>query len=261
MTPLSELAPHGRRTRQMLALRSGLSRPMMSKLETIGRRAELMRRVAGSPSAFGGFTLHPGAQALVRIQPGPDDGSAQQELRRDQGALRFALARQAEAQAHDYPGPLRAHPLARRLLIADITSALDRIIETRKIDLEISLPPDGTEGAAHDGASAECARRNRRKRLAVLRTRLVRKGEACERDNGQGDDDRFVDRLRGRTSSLRGSLRQASFRHRPGAVAHEPRSEPPCAKLASWVTSLPHHHLLDHSFSPMKKSQSQNRRR
>jgi hypothetical protein len=40
---VQELEPHGRKARQLLAARAGLSRPMMSKLETIGHRAQLLR--------------------------------------------------------------------------------------------------------------------------------------------------------------------------------------------------------------------------
>jgi hypothetical protein len=43
---LQELEPYGQKARQLLAARSALSRPMISKLETIGRHAQLLRRRA-----------------------------------------------------------------------------------------------------------------------------------------------------------------------------------------------------------------------
>ena len=173
----------------MLALRSGLSRPMMSKLETIGRRAEFMRRVAGA--------LPPSVVSLYILarQPLPEFNQAlTMDLRSKSCAeikALFGLSSPArptrKLMTILVPSELDEH--ARRLLIADITSALDRIIEKRKIDLEVSLPRHGMEGAAPDGAGpsreaqqAEGARSSE--------DHCPDQGEdACERDNGQGDID------------------------------------------------------------------------
>lgn len=137
---LRELSPYGRNARQLLALRSGLSRPMMSKLETIGRHAQLLRHKAG--------TLPPSVSSLYALarKPWPEFKQAvMMDLRsRNRAEIKALFAPPA------LPKPTRKlmtilvprdlGEAARLTLIADIEAALARIAEDRKIDLEAMKP-------------------------------------------------------------------------------------------------------------------------
>jgi hypothetical protein len=137
---LRELQPYGRKARQLLARYSGLSRPMMSKFETIGRRAEPLRRVAA--------TLPPSLSSLYALARKPEP-----EFER---ALTTDLRNMSRAEIKALfalpspPKPTRKlmtilvppdlNETARGVLIADIGAALARIMDSRRVDLDISLP-------------------------------------------------------------------------------------------------------------------------
>ncbi|MGE0007639.1 MAG: hypothetical protein AB7S92_18910 [Parvibaculaceae bacterium] len=147
---LRELAFYGARARHLLALRSGLSRSAMSKLETIGRYAEPLRRRAD--------TLPASTASLYAL--------ARKPWREFEQALEMDLRGRSCAEikalfaAPSPPRPSRKlmtilvpaelTELMRGLLVADIEMALVRIIERRRIDLDFFLPQSGARRPARD---------------------------------------------------------------------------------------------------------------
>lgn len=105
---LQELKPYGQKARQLLALRSGLSRSMLSKLETIGRHAELLRRRARF--------LPPSVSSLYALarKPSPElERALMMDLRGKSRAEITALfappsSPKPNAQAHDHSDPARS---------------------------------------------------------------------------------------------------------------------------------------------------------
>jgi|GEM_PF-1530764 len=155
---LHELKAYGRKVRQLLAQRSGLSRPMMSKLETIGRHAELLCSKAA--------TLPPWVTSLYALarQPLPE---LEQALMMD---LRGKSRAEIKALFAPLSPPKRTRKLmtilvppdlnerARCILMADIEAAVARIIESRRVDIDVSLPAPMLEAWRAWGSSLEQAR-------------------------------------------------------------------------------------------------------
>jgi hypothetical protein len=136
---LQELKPHGRKARQLLAARSGLSRPMMSKLETIGRHATLPRRKADFlPPSVGALYV------LARKSWPEFKRAVMMDLR---GKSRAGI----KALFAEPPAPKPSHRLmtilvppelddaVRCVLIADIEATLARITDNHKVDLDVCL--------------------------------------------------------------------------------------------------------------------------
>ncbi|MGE3871470.1 MAG: hypothetical protein AB7F74_00800 [Parvibaculaceae bacterium] len=142
---LQELDPHGRAARRLLAQHAGLSRPMLSKLETIGRRAEPLRRRAAA--------LPPSLSSLYALARKPEAEFAQALAMDLRGKSRAEIAALFAPPSPPRPRrqlmtilvPPGLNEVARRLLTADIAAALARIMETRRVDLDISLPAVGKE--------------------------------------------------------------------------------------------------------------------
>jgi len=140
---LQELEPHGQKARQLLATRSGLSRSMMSKLETIGRHADPLRRRAGF--------LPPSVSSLYALARKPSPGFDQaltMDLRgksRAEITALFALPspRKPPRKLMTVLLPPDLDEAARRALLADLDEALARIAENHKVDLDVSLPASG----------------------------------------------------------------------------------------------------------------------
>jgi hypothetical protein len=158
---LQELKPHGRKARQLLAARSGLSRPMMSKLEAIGRQAtQLRHRVDFLPPSVGAL------YALAR-KPRPElERAAMMDLRGKSAAEIKAVF--AEPRAPRPPRRLMTilvrpdlDDAARCVLIADIEAALARIAGNHKVDFDVLLARADARSLA--SAEGRTARRGQRR--------------------------------------------------------------------------------------------------
>jgi hypothetical protein len=117
---LNSLSRHERKARQLLAQLTGLSRSMMSKLATIGRRThELRRRARTLPPWL--YPLSPAGPArklmTILVPPGLQEA-------------------------------------ARCPLIPDIEAALMRVGESRRVGLDTSLPASRRQSTAHDTGNA-----------------------------------------------------------------------------------------------------------
>jgi hypothetical protein len=137
---LRELRPLGRKARQLLAEHSGLSRPMISKLEAIGAHAGLLRRMA--------HTLPPSLSSLYALvrKPLPEfEQAVMMDLRgKTRTEIRALFAppppRQRTRRLLTVLVPPDLGEAGRCVLVADISAALIRIIDRRRVDLDISLP-------------------------------------------------------------------------------------------------------------------------
>lgn len=140
---LHELKPHGQKARQLLATRSGLSRPMISKLETIGRHADPLRRRAGF--------LPPSVSSLYALARKPSPGFEQalaMDLRGKSRAEITALfappsPRKPTRELMTILVPPDLDEATRCALLADLDEAMTRIAEKHKVDLGVSSPAGG----------------------------------------------------------------------------------------------------------------------
>lgn len=141
MKALRDLRPYGPKARIMLQARARLSQPALSRLEAIGRHAELMRlrasKLPPSVSSLYALTRMPWNRFLKAIEI---------DLR--------GLSRAGIQQLFAHAPPSRkmcrlltiriapeVNETTRAQLIADIGAAVARIAENRKIDLKSTPSP------------------------------------------------------------------------------------------------------------------------
>jgi hypothetical protein len=189
---LTELEPHGRKARQLLALRSGLSRAMMSKLETIGRHAQLLRHMAR--------TLPPSVSSLYALarKPWPEFKHAvMMDLRgKSRAEIRALFAPRSPPRTGRKHVSILLPPdlaeAAKSRLMADIEEALARIGEAHGVYLAVSSPASRKEGPVQDTANAPGPGAEKPARGPVDDAgrdagRLRDQANAVEPGNGRGD--------------------------------------------------------------------------
>jgi hypothetical protein len=136
LSALRELRPYGPQARHMLQTRSRLSQPTLSKLEAIGRHAELMRlrasKLPPSVSSLYALTLKPWNQFLKAIEVDLR-GMSRSEIQR-----LFAHAPPPNRMCKLMTISIAPHvgEATRLQLIADIRGALALIAKDRRIELK-----------------------------------------------------------------------------------------------------------------------------
>jgi hypothetical protein len=138
LAALQELEPHGPKARDMLAAEARLSRPTMSRLETIGRHAGMLRlRAANLPpyvSSLYVLTRKPFAQFKKAIE------TDLRGLSRSEIAALFSPAQVSAPRRRliTIAAPADIADETRRAVMADIHAALARIGEAHGIGLALS---------------------------------------------------------------------------------------------------------------------------
>lgn len=137
LAALKELAPHGTKARQMLARETRLSVPMMAKLEAIGQHAPMLRlKVANLPpyvSSLYALTQKPFADFMKAI-----DTDLRGMNRSEIARLFTAPARKPRRKLMTIAVPADMPKEARRELITEIRTAIERIGDAHRIDLIVS---------------------------------------------------------------------------------------------------------------------------
>ena len=152
---LKELSPHGAQARVLLAREARLSRAMMSKLESIGHHAGLLRPCAANLPPYVSSLY-----VLTRLPFAQFKKAIATDLR---GLSRVEIARIFTPAQPGLPGPRRRLATVRapagladqkrRAVLADLRAALARIGEAHGIDLAVS--PRGRRTRPAKRASAK----------------------------------------------------------------------------------------------------------